>query len=122
MFKLTQKEKDEVVANCNHLSRLRFSLALPHAFTEHGLIMAASVLNAPRAIESSIFVVRAFVKLRQILATRTELARKLLELEAHLKDHDQQIQAIFKALRPLMILLNKSRKIATVKFEFAVSS
>jgi hypothetical protein len=56
------------------------------------------------------------------LATRTELARKLLELEAHLKDHDQQIQAIFKALRPLMILLNKSRKIAPVKFEFAVSS
>ena len=49
MFRLTQKEKDEVVANCNHLSRLRFSPALPHAFTEHGAIMAASVLNTPRA-------------------------------------------------------------------------
>jgi hypothetical protein len=74
MFKLTQKEKDEVVANCNHLSRLRFSPAIPHAFTEHGAIMAASVLNTPRAIESNIFIVRAFVRLRQILATHTELA------------------------------------------------
>jgi len=69
MFRLTQKEKNKVVANCNHLSNLRFSPALPHAFTEHGAIMAASVLNTPRAIESSIFVVRAFVRLRQIMAT-----------------------------------------------------
>ena len=84
--------------------------------------MAASVLNTPRAIESSIFVVRAFVGLRQILATHTELARKLLELEAHLEDHEQQIHVIFEALRPLMILLNKSRKIAPVKFEFAASA
>jgi phage regulator Rha-like protein len=88
MFRLTQKEKNEVVANCNHLSNLRFSPALPHAFTEHGTIMAASVLNTPRAIEFSIFVVRAFVRLRQIMATHKQLARKLLELERHLKDHD----------------------------------
>jgi hypothetical protein len=54
MFRLTQKEKNEVVANCNHLSNLRFSPALPHAFTEHGAIIVASVLNALRAIESSI--------------------------------------------------------------------
>jgi len=110
MFRLTQKEKDEVVANCNHLSRLRFSPALPHAFTEHGAIMAASVLNTPRAIESSIFVVRAFVRLRQILTTHTELAQKLLELEAHLKDHDQQIQAIFEAIYQLMTPPEKPKK------------
>ncbi|GMQ79862.1 MAG: ORF6N domain-containing protein [Thermodesulfobacteriota bacterium] len=110
MFRLTQKEKDEVVANCNHLSNLRFSPALPHAFTEHGAIMAASVLNTPRAIESSIFVVRAFVRLRQILVTHTELAQKLLELEAHLKDHDQQIQAIFEAIHQLMAPPEKPKK------------
>jgi hypothetical protein len=110
MFRLTQKEKDKVVANCNHLSNLRFSPALPHAFTEHGTIMAASVLNTPRAIESSIFVVRAFVGLRQILATHTELARKFLELEAHLKDHDQQIQAIFEAIHQLMAPPEKPKK------------
>jgi hypothetical protein len=110
MFRLTQKEKDEVVANCNHLSSLRFSPALPYAFTEHGAIMAASVLNTPRAIESSIFVVRAFVGLRQILATHTELARKFLELEAHLKDHDQEIQAIFEAIHQLMAPPEKPKK------------
>jgi len=110
MFKLTQKEKDKVVANCNHLSNLRFSPALPHAFTEHGAIMAASVLNTSHAIESSIFVVRAFVRLRQILATHTELARKLLEIEKHLKNHDQQIQTIFEAIHQLMAPPEKPKK------------
>jgi len=110
MFRLTQKEKNKVVANCNHLSNLRFSPALPHAFTEHGAIMAASVLNTPRAIESSIFVVRAFVRLRQIMATHKEMARKLLELERHLKGHDQQIQAIFEAIHQLMTPPEKPKR------------
>jgi hypothetical protein len=110
MFRLTQKEKNEVVANCNHLSNLRFSPALPHAFTEHWTIMAASVLNTPRAIEFSIFVVRAFVRLRQIMATHKQLARKLLELERHLKDHDQQIQAIFEAIHQLMTPPEKPKR------------
>jgi phage regulator Rha-like protein len=93
-----------------HLSNLRFSPALPHAFTEHGTIMAASVLNTPRAIEFSIFVVRAFVRLRQIMATHKQLARKLLELERHLKDHDQQIQAIFEAIHQLMTPPEKPKR------------
>jgi hypothetical protein len=84
MFRLTPDEKAEVVANCDHLSRLKFSPALPHAFTEHGAIMAASVLNTPRAIEASIFVVRAFVRLREMLAAHKELARRLTELEVRL--------------------------------------
>jgi hypothetical protein len=60
MFPLTNEEKAEVVANCDHLSRLKFSSVLPMAFTEHGAIMAASVLNSARAVEMSVFVVRAF--------------------------------------------------------------
>src|SRR5271169_3335046 len=64
MFKLTAKEKTEVVANCDHLPSLKFSPGLPNAFTEHGAIMVASVLNTPRAMEVSVYVVRAFVKLR----------------------------------------------------------
>ena len=56
MFQLTKKEKLEVVANCDHLSLLKFSPVLPYVFTEHGAIMAASVLNTPRAIETSIFI------------------------------------------------------------------
>ncbi|GAG13577.1 unnamed protein product, partial [marine sediment metagenome] len=89
MFQLTHQEKVDVVAKCDHLSRLKFSPALPHAFTEHGAIMAASVLNTPRAVEASIFVVRVFVRLREMITAHKELARKLSELEGHLRDHDQ---------------------------------
>ena len=64
MFQLTKNEKSEVVANCDHLENLKYSRSLPYAFTEHGAIMAASVLNSPRAIEVSVFIVRAFIKLR----------------------------------------------------------
>jgi hypothetical protein len=59
---------DKVVANCDHLEKLEYSKALPHAFTEHGALVAASVLNTPRAIEVSVFIVRAFIKLQQIVA------------------------------------------------------
>jgi hypothetical protein len=102
MFQLTHREKDEVVTNCDHLLRLKFSPALPYAFTEHGAIMAASVLNTRRAIEASVFVVRAFVKLREMLAAHKELALKLTELEQRIRGHDQQIQAIVEAIRRLM--------------------
>ena len=102
MFRLTPEEKAEVVANCDHLTNLKFSPALPLAFTEHGAIMAASVLNTQQAIEASIFVVRAFVGLREILATHRRLARKLKELEARMGEHDEQLQVIFEAIHQLM--------------------
>jgi hypothetical protein len=102
MFQLTEGEKNEVVANCNHLSALRFSPALPLAFTEHGAIMAASVLNTQRAVEASVFVVRAFVKLREILVAHKELALRLSELELRVRGHDEQIRAIVEAIRQLM--------------------
>jgi len=110
MFELTAEEKSEVVANCDHLSRLKFSRTLPYAFGEHGAIMAASVLNTPRAIEASIFVVRAFVKLREVLATHKELAEKFAELETRIKDHDEKIEAIFEAIRQLMMPPERPRK------------
>ncbi len=65
MFQIDRGRKGQVVANCDHLARLKFSPVLPNAFTEHGAIMAASVLNTPRAVEMSVYVVRAFVRLRQ---------------------------------------------------------
>ena len=102
MFQLTEDEKNEVVANCDHLSRLRFSPTLPFAFTEHGTIMAASVLNSPRAVEMSIFVVRAFVRLRSFLASQKELAVKVADLERKLTTHDKQIIAIIDAIKQLM--------------------
>jgi hypothetical protein len=102
MFQLTAAEKSEVVAICDHLTRLKYSPVLPYAFTEHGAIMLASVLNTPRAVEVSVYVVRAFVKLREILATHTRLAQKLTELERKLESHDTHIRTLFDAIRQLM--------------------
>lgn len=102
MFGLTGVEKAEVVANCDHLSRLKYSKALPCAFTEHGAIMAASVLSSQRAVEMSVFVVRAFVKLRQSVLQHAELSRRLEELERRLGSHDQQIVALVEVIRRLM--------------------
>ena len=74
----------------------------PRAFTEHGAIMAAMVLNSQRAMEISVYVVRAFVRLREILASNKELAVKLGELERKIDTHDQAIAGILKAIRQLM--------------------
>lgn len=102
MFQLTAEEKAEVVAKCDHLHRLKFSPSLPHAFTEHGAIMLASVLNSPRAVRASIYVVRAFVRLRELLSSQKELARKLSDLESRIAKHDTDIRTIVKAIRELM--------------------
>jgi phage regulator Rha-like protein len=75
---------------------------LPNAFTEHGAIMAATILNTSRAVEVSVYVVRAFIRLREILATHKELARKLAQLEERIEEHDEEIVAIFEAIRELM--------------------
>jgi hypothetical protein len=78
----------------------------PYAFTEHGAIMATTALNSPRAVEMSIYVVRAFVQLRKLLASNTELAKRLDDLEASiahkLTTHDQAITGILKTIRDLM--------------------
>jgi hypothetical protein len=74
----------------------------PFAFTEHGAIMAATILNSPRAVEMSVYVVRAFVQLRDMLASNKELARRLDELERKLATHDQAITGILKTIRELM--------------------
>lgn len=75
---------------------------LPWAFTEHGAIMAASVLNSERAVEMSIFVVRAFVRMRETLAANQEVLSKLAELESRVESHDANIQELIEAIRELM--------------------
>lgn len=106
MFQLTLEEKQEVVANCDHLKNLKFSKTLPHAFTEHGAIQAANVLNSPQAIEAGIYVVRAFVSLRQFALSHQELTQRLNELEQQveyrLDKQDDTISQILAALRQLM--------------------
>lgn len=83
---------------------------LPMVFTEHGALMAASVLNSPKAVAMSILVVRAFVKLRNILATHRHLAAKLDELERKLSTHDEQFVVLFDAIRTLMEAPEPTRK------------
>jgi hypothetical protein len=75
---------------------------LPFAFTEHGAIMAATVLNSKRAVEMSIFVVRAFVRMREVLATNQKIFAKLRELERKVGNHDAQIQEIVGAIQEMM--------------------
>ena len=76
MFRLSAAEKTEVVTNRDHLAKLTFAKTLPYAFTEHGAIRAANVLNSPRAAELGVYVVRAFVRLRELQAGNKELAAK----------------------------------------------
>jgi len=99
-------EKSEVVTICDHLQRLKFSRITPLAFTEQGAFMAAAVLNSPRAVDMSVYVARAFVKLREVLAAHTELARKLEALEESVATLDartrRQFEEVYKAIRQLM--------------------
>jgi hypothetical protein len=113
MFQLSAAEKTEAVTSCDHLARLKFSKVLPYAFTEHGAIQAANVLSSPRAVEMGIYVVRAFVRLKQASASYAELDKRLAELEdkteALAMGHDtfsrntrNQLKQVFDALRELM--------------------
>jgi hypothetical protein len=113
-FQLSAAERDEVVANCDHLQSLKFSAVLPWAFTEHGAIMAASMLNSQQAVAVSILVVRAFVRLRQILAAHKDLARRIEALERRFSDrsdeHEAHIRQIYELIDELMNPTAPARK------------
>ena len=113
MFQLTAEEKAEVVTSCDHLAKLKFSPSLPFAFTEHGAIQAANVLASPQAVAMGIYVVRAFVRLREELAASRELAARLdaleekterlsLQHETFSRNTQVQLKQVFQALRQLM--------------------
>jgi hypothetical protein len=99
MFRLSADEKLEVVTNCDHLTRLKFSRSNPLAFTEHGVLMAATVLNSPQAVEMSLAIIRTFVRLRELLESNSHLSKKLADLE---RRYDAQFKAVFDAIRQLM--------------------
>jgi hypothetical protein len=88
-----------VVTNCDHLQRLKFSPVCPWAFTEHGALQAANVLNSPAAIRMGVEIINAFVRLRQMALSVENLARKVNTLE---KKYDSQFKIIFDAVRQLM--------------------
>lgn len=94
----TNLRSQNVISSSNHGGRRH----LPKAFTEHGAIMAASVLNSKRAVEMSIFVVRAFVRMRESLLINQRVVSKLSELESRLDAHDAELQELVEAIRELM--------------------
>ena len=98
-FRLTAEEKTELVTNCDRFIRLKHSTASPLAFTEHGVIMAANVMNSQRAIEGSVQVVRVFVKMREVMVSHGGLAQRLRTLESK---YDAQFRVVFDAIRALM--------------------
>lgn len=110
MFQLTQEEKDEVVANCDHLKTLKYSPNLPFVFTEHGAVMLASVLNSDRAIEVNIQIVRIFTRMREMLLTNKDILLKLEQLENRVSSHDENIKMIFEALKQLLNPPQEPRK------------
>ena len=102
MFRLTKDEKAEVVTNCDHLQRLKFSHSLPLAFTEHGALMAANVLNSPKAVAMSVYIIRAFMKLRETLVANQTILKRLAEIDKTLLQHDTALRDIYRKLLPLL--------------------
>jgi ORF6N domain len=104
MFQLTAEEAERsrsqiATLNSGRGQNIKYR---PYAFTEHGAIQVANVLNSPRAIAMGVYVVRAFVRLRDLLASNKALAQKLNDLEHKLRNHDEVIAAILSAIRELM--------------------
>jgi hypothetical protein len=110
MFRLTAEEAEHLRRQFG-TSNLRYqngtsswggSRYIPGAFTEHGAIMAASVLNSPRAVQASLMVVRVFVRMREMVTANQEMARKLGLLDRKLENHDVAIRNLVQAIRKLM--------------------
>jgi hypothetical protein len=104
LLQLTKEEAESLRSQIATLKagRGQHRKYLPYAFTEHGTMMAAMLLNSPRAVEVSVFVVRAFVKLRRLALAHKELANKLDQLEKKVAGHDDAIRQLVAAIRQLM--------------------
>ena len=117
MFRLSNDETAQVFHHANRsrsqfatLKRGRNIKYCPYVFTEQGIAMLSSVLHSKRAIQVNILIMRAFVKLREILSTHKELAEKLTKLERKIEGHDVEIKAVFQAIRQLMAAEIKPKK------------
>ena len=110
MFRLTSNEKAEVVANCDHLARLKFSPNLPFAFTEHGVLMLANVLKSRGALQASVAIVRAFIKYREMATAQKEFARKLADLEGRVSRQEARMESVFDEIRGWMAPPDKPAK------------
>lgn len=102
MFQLSERERSELVANCDRFRPLKHSTSLPYAFNEQGIAMLSSVLRSERAIQVNILIIKAFVRLRHILSSHKELAEKLNALESRVGQHDEVIIEIVNELKRII--------------------
>ena len=102
MFQINESETKQLVSQNVIPHKKFFGGSLPYAFTEQGVAMLSSILNSEQAIKINIAIMRAFVKLRELLSTNKELAHKLEQLEQKIEKHDEEIKGIFSAIRQLM--------------------
>ena len=99
MFELTKEEKEEVVANCDHLKNLKFSSFMPRVFTEYGILQAANVLNSERAILVGNRIIETFVKMHNLLSSHQEILKKLDDLDRKNIEQDDKIMLVFEYLK-----------------------
>jgi len=103
IFELTQKEhQDFLRCQIGTLKRGSYSKYLPYAFTEQGVAMLSSVLHSKKAIQVNIAIMRVFVRLKEMISTHKELAKKIAELERKMEKKDEEIHTIFQVIRELM--------------------
>ena len=102
VFQLTPEEKKGVIAKCDNPAKVLYYRGLPMALTEHGALMASMVLNSPRAMEMSVFVVRAFVGMRKEMSRNEEVLRRLAEMDQTLLLHDEGLRDLYQKLMPLL--------------------
>jgi hypothetical protein len=111
MFQLTREEMDLLTSQIAMSKEGRGGRrTLPYAFSEHGVAMLSSVLNSDRAVQMNILIIRAFVKLREMLATHKDLARKIEGLERQQKEHGQQLAAVYSIVKRLIEIPSKPTK------------
>jgi len=96
MFQITKKEKEQITLHFSHLKSLKFSPVLPYAFTEHGAVMLASILNSEKAINANIQIVRVFTHVRQLLSDNTELRLEIEKIKKKVDNQNKNIEVIFK--------------------------
>ena len=102
MFQINEAETEQLVSQNVIPHKKFFGGSLPYAFTEQGVAMLSSILNSEQAIKINIAIMRAFVKLRELLSTNKELSHKLEQLERKIEKHHEEIKGIFSAIRQLM--------------------
>jgi hypothetical protein len=117
MFRLTSEEKEEIILNFKHLNGLKYSSGLPYAFTEHGAVMLASVLNSDKAIDVNIQVVRVFTQIRQTLVDNLDLRMEVEKIKKKVDNHGKNIEVVFQYLDEFLEQRNKPKPRKLIGFK-----